>query len=117
MYHEGRRVKGRQCALVTSALFYQDKNSVPTSLFQSSPVRSHQNILDHSRVSECVGFSMGTLRADPASDSSPALPHASSPDLQSQMFWGLVFLVQDPRAGEPDVGLGSLAPWGKPLGL
>ena len=26
------------------------------------------------------------------------------------MFWGLIFQVQDPWAGEPDVGLGPLGP-------
>ena len=35
--------------------------------------------------------------------------------LQSQMLWGLLFLVQDPWAGEPDVGLRSLTPVGEPL--
>lgn len=28
--------------------------------------------------------------------------------LQSQMFWGLIFLMQDPWAGKPEVGLKSL---------
>lgn len=31
------------------------------------------------------------------------------------MLWGLIFLVQDPWAGEPDVGLRTLTPVGEPL--
>ena len=34
---------------------------------------------------------------------------ASPADQQSQTFWGLVFLVQDPQARELDVGLRPLA--------
>ena len=37
--------------------------------------------------------------------------------LQSQKFWGLVFPVQDSQAGEPNVGLGPLTPWGESLQL
>ena len=40
------------------------------------------------------------------------LPKLSPSGLQSQMLWGLAFLVQDPRAGEPDVGLRTLTPVG-----
>ena len=35
--------------------------------------------------------------------------------LQSQMLWGLVFLVPDPQAGEPDMELRTLIPVGEPL--
>ena len=42
---------------------------------------------------------------------SPLGPSKVSPaDLRIQMFWGLVFLIQDPCAGEPNVGLRSLTP-------
>ena len=44
-----------------------------------------------------------------------ALLNISPAGFQSQVFWGLIFLLQDHWAGEPDVGLGSLAPWGGPL--
>ena len=44
------------------------------------------------------------------------LPEVSPTSLQSQMFWGLIFVVH-PCVGEPDVGLRPLAPWGKPLQL
>lgn len=33
------------------------------------------------------------------------LGEISPTDLQSQMLWGLNFLVQDPQAEEPNVGL------------
>ena len=36
-------------------------------------------------------------------------------DLQSRLLSGLVFVVQDPEAGEPDVGLGKLTPVGELL--
>ena len=32
-----------------------------------------------------------------------------------QMFWELIFLVQDLQAGESALGLGPLAPLGEPL--
>ena len=31
------------------------------------------------------------------------------------MLWGLIFSVQDPQAGKPDMGLRTLTPVGKPL--
>ena len=45
------------------------------------------------------------------------LLYVSPTDLQSQMLWGLIFPVQDPWAGEPDMVLGLLVPWGEPLQL
>ena len=35
--------------------------------------------------------------------------------LKSQMFWELIFPVQGPQAGEPDVGLRTLTAVGEPL--
>ena len=50
--------------------------------------------------------------------SSPlGVPKVSLAVLQSHMFWGLTFLVQELQAGEPDVELGPLAPWGETLQL
>ena len=49
------------------------------------------------------------------SPSSLGLPKLSPAGLQSQMLWGLVFLVQDPWAGTPDVGLRPLTLVGEPL--
>ena len=37
--------------------------------------------------------------------------------LQSQMLWGLLFLLQDPKAGETNVGLKPLTPLGESLQL
>ena len=43
--------------------------------------------------------------------SSPALLDTSPAGFQTQMLlWGLIFLVQVPRAGVPDVGLEPLSP-------
>ena len=46
-----------------------------------------------------------------------ALSRVSPAGLQSQMFWGLIFLVQDPQTGEPNVGFRPFAPWRGPLQL
>ena len=43
------------------------------------------------------------------------LPNISPTGFQSQMFWVLIFPMQDPWAREPDVGLGPLALWAGPL--
>ena len=45
--------------------------------------------------------------------SPPALPHTPAGP-QCQKSWGLVFLAQDPWAGEPSMQLGLLTPWGQP---
>lgn len=39
----------------------------------------------------------------------------SSAGLQSQTSWGLIFLGQDPWVWEPDVEMGTLAPWGETI--
>ena len=62
-------------------------------------------------------FCMCPLRAESVSKSPPALLNTSSTGFQSQTFWGLPFLVQDPQAGEPNVGVRPLAPWVGHLGL
>ena len=54
---------------------------------------------------------------DSVSYSSPALLYTSRAGVQNQIFWGLIFPVLDPQAGDPDVGLGPLASWGEPLPL
>ena len=43
-----------------------------------------------------------------------ALPNVSPVGFQSQTFWGLI-MVQDSWAGEPNVWIGLLSPWGGPL--
>lgn len=70
----------------------------------------------------CTGFqsvwdSVCPLRAESISYSPPALPYARPASFQSQVFWELFFLVQDPWAAEPDVRLGSLPAWGQSLQL
>ena len=54
---------------------------------------------------KCVRFNICPLRAESVSYSSLALLDISPAGFQSQMFWGLIFLMQEPWAGEPDVGL------------
>ena len=61
-------------------------------------------------VSEHVRFCVCPLRVESVSHSPLALLKIIPTDLQSQMFWGLVFLVQEPWAGESNVGLRPLTP-------
>ena len=46
-----------------------------------------------------------------------AVLYASPTGLENQTFSGLIFLMQNRQAGEPNVGLGLLTPWGGPLQL
>ena len=46
------------------------------------------------------------------SHSSLGLPKVSPIGLQSQIVWGLDFLVQGLRAREPNVGFRPFSPWG-----
>ena len=43
------------------------------------------------------------------------LLHSCPSGLQSQMLWGFLLPMPDPQGGEPDVGLRTLTPVGKPL--
>ena len=61
----------------------------------------------------CVPFKCGVF----VSYRPLALPNISPTGFQSQMFWRLVFLMQDPWVGDPNVGLGHIAPWKGPLWL
>ena len=44
-----------------------------------------------------------------------SLRKVSPTGLQSQIFWGLIFLMQDPQVGGPNVRFRSLTLWGEPL--
>ena len=59
----------------------------------------------------CVSFKSGVC----ISHNPLGLPKLSPAGVQSQVVWGLVFLVQDLRDGEPSVGLRTLTPVGEPL--
>ena len=62
---------------------------------------------------ECVRFYTCPLIAVSISYSPPALLNISPGGFQSQMFWGLIFLVQGPGLGSPMQGsLSPFAPWG-----
>lgn len=62
--------------------------------------------------SEHVKFCAHPSRAVFVSCSFLALLNISLTGFQSQMSCGLVFMVKDPYAGDSNVGLGALAPWG-----
>ena len=51
------------------------------------------------------------------SPSPVGLLRLSPAGLQSQMLWGLIFLVLDPQVGEPDVGLRTLTPVREPCNI
>ena len=61
----------------------------------------------------CAPFKSGVS----VSHSPLAFPKLIPTGLQSQMFCGLIFQVQDPWTWEPDAGLRSLTPWREPLQL
>ena len=61
----------------------------------------------------CLPFTSGVF----IPHSPLVLPKLCSTDLQSQTFWGHVFLVQDSQVGKTDVGFGPLDPWGETLQL
>ena len=50
-------------------------------------------------------FCAHPLRVESVSYSLLTLQYASPAGLEIQTFWGLIFLVQHPQAGEPNVGL------------
>lgn len=61
----------------------------------------------------CVPF-----RSEVSIFSSPVgLSKLSSTSLQSQIFWGLIFPVQDTQAGEPNMRFRGLNPVGKGLNI
>ena len=66
-------------------------------------------------VLEHVRFCVCPLRVETISHGSLALLKLSSSGFQSQTFWGLVFLVQDPHAGDHDVELRSLTLWAESI--
>ena len=85
----------------------------PGSVGRSDP-GSYQ-ITASAWVPEHVRFYVHPLTVKSFFPSSFALLKVSPTGLQSQVFWKLIFLVQDPWAGEPDVELRSLTLWGVPL--
>ena len=64
----------------------------------------------------CVKFCTHPLRVESIIPQPSGSPEGFA-SLQSQTFWGPIFPVQDPWAGEPDVELETLALWGEPLQL
>ena len=64
-----------------------------------------------------VRFCVCSLSEISISPSPLGLPKLSPTAFQSQILWGLIFLVQDSWVGVFDVGLGPLTPVGEPLPL
>ena len=75
----------------------------PGSVGRSDP-GSYQ-ITASAWVPEHVRFYVHPLTVKSFFPSSFALLKVSPAGLQSQVFWRLIFLVQDPWAGEPDLSL------------
>ena len=68
--------------------------------------------------SRSVRFCVHPFKSEDSISPSPlGLPKLSLAALQSQMLRGLVFLVQDPWAGEPNMGLRTLTTLGELLQL
>ena len=64
----------------------------------------------------CMRFLYVPFKSEVSISPSPVgLLPLSSAGLQSQLFWGLVFLVPEPQAGEADMGLRILTPIREPL--
>ena len=59
-------------------------------------------------VPEYVRFFMHPFRVDLYFPQPSCSPKSKPTSLQRQTFWELIFQVQDPQAGEPDVGSDSL---------
>ena len=64
-----------------------------------------------------VRFCMCPLRVESLFPTALWLSCTQAPLPSSPDAWGLVFLVLEPQAGEPNVGLRPLVPWGEPLQL
>ena len=77
---------------------------------QASLTQAHVKLLPLPWVLECVRFCVCPLSMKSISLNPLAPPKVSPCGLPSQMLWGLVFPVQDPWAGEPDMGLKPLSP-------
>ena len=60
-------------------------------------------------VPEYVRFFMHPFRADLYFPQPSCSPKSKPTSLQRQTFWELIFQVQNPQAGEPDVGLRLIA--------
>ena len=67
---------------------------------------------------EACEMSCVPLESEASISQSPLeLLKASPTGLQSQMFWGLIFLLQNLQTGQTDVGLRPLTRWGESLQL
>ena len=63
----------------------------------------------------CEVLGMPFESRESVSFSSLVFPNTRLSGFQSQVFWGFVFLVQDPQPRELSVGLRPVSPWGGTL--
>ena len=93
----------------------QYSGGVPAECFLRSAGRSDPGIFHTAAlclILDCVCFFPAPLKSYVSvSYALLALPNVSPVDFQSQTFWGLI-MVQDSWAGEPNVRIGLLSPWG-----
>ena len=95
----------------------------PASLGGSPRSESVSNSSSFQVTASALGFGMYEVLCAPfkcwvsVSYSPLALLYTSPTGLENQMFEGLIFLVQDPWAGEPDEWLRPLTPLREPLQL
>ena len=74
--------------------------------WQVGLIQVHFKLLMHSWIPKQVRFACAVYFFQP-----PGTPRVCPAGLQSQTFWGLVFLLQDLQGWELDVGLRSLTLW------
>ena len=110
--------------MAAASIFVQNESQLPSSSLGGSPRSASGSDSGSFQITAsalgpqvceilCVPFDSGVSISH-----SPLTPPKISPTgFQSQTFCGLIFPVQNSGAGEPNVGLGPLAPWGEPLQL
>lgn len=93
----------------------QYSGGVPAEYFLRSADRSDPGVFHTAAlylISDCVCVFPAPLKSYVSvSYTLLALPNVSPVDFQSQTFWGLI-MVWDSWAGEPNVQIGLLSPWG-----
>ena len=101
--------------MAASSVFHHELKLLPTSLGEFAGSAggpdpgSFQITASAAGPRECESWCVPFKSRLSVSYCPPGLPYASPESLQSRMPWGP--LVQDPQAGQPDVGPRPLRPW------
>ena len=66
-------------------------------------------------ATEWVRFCACPLGVESLSHNPRGVPNISLTGLESQVFWGLILMVQEARAGKPLMGLRPLTSWAEIL--